>query len=312
MAIFWICLALVLLALALSAGLYVFIFFNHPDKHKKTGDCLSGEQYRNYSELFLSYVKEEKEWDQKRVSIRSYDRKKLSARLYENGEGAPVAILMHGYRAEAQNDFCGIMPILRRLGYTILLIDERACGKSEGVTITFGVKERKDCLSWIRYVQHHFGEKTKILLYGVSMGAATVMMAGSLGLPESVEAIVEDCGYTTPKEIILKTAKDMGLPANFLYPFARIGAWLFGGFDIEAASPLESVMQLKIPLLILHGYQDGFVPYSMGCRLFDTCTGPKRMETFEKGEHAVSVFSDPWKYESVLTSFRKGLPDVSP
>ena len=309
MVLFWICAGFVLLALALSAGLYLFIYFNHPDRHKKIGDCLSGHQYQNYHELFLSYIKQIKEWEHKRVYIRSFDRKKLSARVYENGPDAPVAILMHGYRAEAMNDFAGILPIIRKLGYTILLIDERACGKSEGVTITFGVKERRDCLSWIRYVQKHYGEDTKILLYGVSMGAATVMMASSLELPKNVQAIIEDCGYTTPKDIIMKTARDMGLPAKLLYPFARIGAWLFGGFDVEAASPIESVAHLKIPLLIIHGYQDGFVPYSMGCMLYDACTGPKQMETFDRGEHAVSALSDPWKYESVLTTFIKGLQE---
>ena len=216
---------------------------------------------------------------------------------------------MHGYRAEAMNDFAGILPIIRKLGYTIVLIDERACGKSEGVTITFGVKERKDCVSWIRYVLKHYGPDTRILLYGVSMGAATVMMASSLDLPRNVEAIIEDCGYTTPKDIIMKTAADMGLPAKFLYPFARIGALLFGGFDVESASPLDSVAEAKIPILFIHGYQDGFVPYSMGSMLYDACSGPKRMETFDRGEHAVSVLSDPWKYESVVSSFIKGLQE---
>ncbi len=214
---------------------------------------------------------------------------------------------MHGYRAEAMNDFAGILPIIRKMGYTIVLVDERACGKSEGVTITFGIKERKDCMSWIRYVLKHYGPDTKILLYGVSMGAATVMMASSLGLPQNVEAIIEDCGFTTPKDIIMKTAADMGLPAKFLYPFARIGAWLFGGFDVESASPIDSVSDAKVPILFIHGYQDGFVPYSMGSMLYDACSGPKRMETFERGEHAVSVLSDPWKYESVVSSFIKGL-----
>jgi fermentation-respiration switch protein FrsA (DUF1100 family) len=307
MVLFWIGAAVLLLALLLTAGLYLFIYFNHPDKHKKIGDCLSGHQYQSYSELFLSYIKQIKEWDHKRVFIRSYDGKKLSARIYENVPGAPVAILMHGYRAEAMNDFAGILPIIRKMGYTIVLVDERACGKSEGVTITFGIKERKDCMSWIRYVLKHYGPDTKILLYGVSMGAATVMMASSLGLPQNVEAIIEDCGFTTPKDIIMKTAADMGLPAKFLYPFARIGAWLFGGFDVESASPIDSVSDAKVPILFIHGYQDGFVPYSMGSMLYDACSGPKRMETFERGEHAVSVLSDPWKYESVVSSFIKGL-----
>ena len=309
MVLFWIIVAVLALVLALSAGLYLFVFFNHPDKHMKTGDCLSGQQYKNYDRLFLSYVNQVREWEYKQVYIRSKDGKKLAARLFELSPEAPVAILMHGYKAEALNDFNAIMPILRKLGYTLLLVDQRACGKSEGLTVTFGIREREDCLSWVRYVQKKYGDDRKILLYGVSMGAATVMMASELGLPPCVQAIVEDCGYTTPREIILKTARDMGLPADLLYPFARIGAWLFGHFDVEAASPLEAVSSMDRPILFIHGYHDGFVPYAMCSMLYDNCSAPKRMETFDRGEHAVSVYSDPWKYESVLTSFIKALPD---
>ena len=307
MVLFWICLALLLLTAALSAGLYVFVFFNHPDKHKQPQQYLSDEQYGPYRELFTSYIDEIAELPCKRIYIKSFDGKKLSARYYESSSDAPVAILMHGYRAAAAGDFAGILQILRKFGHNILLVDERACGKSEGLTVTFGVKEREDCLSWIRYVLRHNGEDTKILLYGVSMGAATVLMASELDLPVNVVGIIADCGYTSPKEIICKVAEGMGLPAKLLYPFARIGARVFGGFDIEASSAVEAVRHAKVPILFIHGYQDGFVPYSMCGELYDACAAPKEMETFDRAEHAVSCLSDPWKYESVIGSFIKGL-----
>ena len=307
MVLFWICVVLLLLAVALTAGLYFFIFFNHPDKHKTPVQYLDGQQYAPYRELYQSYIDEIAELPCKRIYIRSFDGLKLSARYYETAPGAPVDILMHGYRACAAGDFAGIFQILRKLGHNLLLVDERACGKSEGVTVTFGIKEREDCLSWVRYVLRHYGEDTKIILYGVSMGAATVMMAAGLNLPDNVIGIIEDCGYSSPAEIICKVAENMGLPAKLLYPFARLGARVFGGFDLEADSPEEALRHAKVPVLFIHGYQDGFVPYSMMGKVFDACGSDKSAETFDRGEHAVSCLSDPWKYEQVVNTFIKRL-----
>ena len=307
MVLFWICVALLVITVALSAGLYLFIFFNHPDKHKTPEMQREGDQYKPYRELYMSYIEEIAELPCKRIYIKSFDGLKLSARYYEGTPGAPVEILMHGYRAAAAGDFAGIFQIIRKLGHNILLVDERACGKSEGVTVTFGIKERQDCLSWIRYVLRHYGKDTKIILYGVSMGAATVMMASELDLPDNVIGIIEDCGYSSPKEIICKVAQNMGLPAKLLYPFAKLGARVFGGFDLEAASAEEALRHAKVPMLFIHGYQDGFVPYSMMGQVFDACGSDKTTETFDRGEHAVSCLSDPWKYENVVGTFIKRL-----
>jgi len=307
MVLFWICVALLVLTAVISAGLYIFVFFNHPDKHKQPRQYLEGEQYAPYKDLFISYVDEIEELPCKRVFIRSFDGLKLSARYYETSPDAPVEILMHGYRAAAAGDFAGIFQILRKLGHNLLLVDQRACGRSEGLTVTFGIKERQDCLSWIRYIQRHNGEDTKIILYGVSMGAATVMMASELDLPDNVIGIIEDCGYSSPKDIICKVAQNMGLPAKLLYPFARIAASVFGRFDLESASAEEALRHAKVPMLFIHGYQDGFVPYYMLGQVFEACGSDKTTETFDRGEHAVSCLSDPWKYEKVVGTFIKRL-----
>lgn len=63
------------------------------------------------------------------------------------------------------------------------MVDERAHGKSEGKVITFGIRERCDCKLWAEYAVKRYGENKDIFLAGVSMGAASVMMASNLGLP---------------------------------------------------------------------------------------------------------------------------------
>ena len=137
-----------------------------------------------------------------RVSILSHDGLQLSGRYYHTADGAPLAILCHGYRGTPTRDFCGGANICLSRGFNVLMIEERAHCSSEGHTISFGINERYDVLNWTRYAAERFGPDTKILLGGISMGAATVLMASELGLPQNVRGILADCPYTTPEEII--------------------------------------------------------------------------------------------------------------
>lgn len=137
------------------------------------------------------------------VFITSFDGLRLHAKFYAASERkAPVQIMFHGYKSSAERDFCGGLREGIDGGFNVLLVDQRAHGESEGKYLTFGVNERFDCLSWASYAAERFGNDVKIYLYGISMGAATVLMASALPLPKSVSGIVADCGYTSPKDII--------------------------------------------------------------------------------------------------------------
>lgn len=73
-------------------------------------------------------------------------------------------------------------------------------------------------------------------LDGISMGAATVLMASELDLPASVRGIIADCGYTSPRDILRKVIRQLHLPVGPVYFLLRLSARLFGHFDPEAAS----------------------------------------------------------------------------
>ena len=162
------------------------------------------------------------------VEIRSDDGLRLFARYYHVADGAPLHIQFHGYRSHSLRDFCGGNPLARDCGHNTLLVDQRAHGNSEGHTISFGIKERVDCLRWVEYATRRFGKETPIFLTGVSMGAATVLMATELPLPPNVVGVIADCPYSSPRAIIRKVIGDMGLPVWAAYPFVCIGARLFG------------------------------------------------------------------------------------
>ena len=167
------------------------------------------------------------------VSIVSHDGLRLSGRYYHLRDGAPLQINFHGYRGSALQDFCGGMTIARAAGRNVLLIDERAQGESEGRVISFGVNERRDCLQWAEYAVSRFGAETKIILSGVSMGAATVLMASELPLPANVKCIIADCPYSSPEAIIRTVCGAFGLfgvlAGNFLLVIVALFVYMGAG-----------------------------------------------------------------------------------
>ena len=135
----------------------------------------------------------------KAVHITAQDGTPLAARYYHHADGAPLAIIFHGYRGYAERDGLGGYTLCTALGYNVLLPDQRAHGYSGGHTITMGVKERYDARDWTVWARSRFGPEVPIFLMGVSMGAATVLLAAGLNLPDNVCGIVADCGYTRPR-----------------------------------------------------------------------------------------------------------------
>ena len=134
------------------------------------------------------------------VYIKSHDGLKLHGKFYKGEEDKPVLIFFHGYRANATRDGSGIHTLGTVKGINILVITQRAHNESEGKTITFGIKESIDCLSWIDYVKECFGEEKKVILWGISMGAATVLTATGRNLPDNVLGVGADCGYSSAKD----------------------------------------------------------------------------------------------------------------
>jgi fermentation-respiration switch protein FrsA (DUF1100 family) len=239
-----------------------------------------------------------------RVYVTSYDGLKLSGRLYYQKEGAPFLIGFHGFRGTPSWDFSGGSRMYLQLGYNILLIEERGHCESEGHTITYGIRERKDCLTWIRWVTDTYGGDTRILIAGISMGAATVLMASGLKLPVNVKGIIADCPYTTPLDIIRKvTETDMKIPYRIARPFILLAARMFGGFDVREGNAAEAVKHTPVPILLIHGEADGFVPCDMSRKIAASNPGMIEFHTFPGADHGMSYIADPARYEQIVSDF---------
>lgn len=236
------------------------------------------------------------------VFTRSHDNLPLFGRYYHVKSGAPLFIEFHGYKGEAFRDFCACDMVFKSLGCNTLLVDQRAHGRSGGKTISFGVNEHLDCLAWVRWANERFGD-VPVFLAGISMGGATVLTAACLNLPKNVRGIISDCAFSSPKEIICKVLSDRHLPKKLLYPLVYLGAFLFGGFYLNARSAVLSVKSAQVPILLLHGKADTFVPHEMSEKIYKSCSGERKIFTFEGAGHGFSFATDAPRYEHAVKDF---------
>ena len=236
------------------------------------------------------------------VTVKSHDGLTLTGYYFHTRDNAPVDICFHGYRSTWRTDFCGGSDISYQMGHNLLLVDQRAHGKSQGNTITFGLLERLDLVQWVNYITDRFGTSTPIFLYGVSMGGATVLMAPQDQLPANVKGIVADCPFSNALDIICHVGKDKPVPNWLIKPFALVGAAVFGGFSLCKTNARQELSKVKIPVLILHGETDTLVPPEMSDLV--SCN-PKYITryTFPGAEHAVSFLMDQPRYRKIVTEF---------
>lgn len=295
--------AVLLLFFTFLYGIYRMSFHSPNGEQNNPHHISLGEQYAPFSETMLSLIDELLEKPYEDVYIKSFDGLTLHGRYYHYRDGAPLDIGVHGYRGNCVRDMCGGIHISYDFNHNILLIDQRAHGLSEKHTITMGINERYDCLSWIDYAKERFGNDVRIMLYGVSMGAATVLMTTEFDISDNVVCIIADCPYSSPADIIRKVIKDLHMISKLFYPFVKISAKLFGGFNLDSASAVEAVKNSKVPILILHGEDDRFVPCEMSKEIEDANPSMIERHTFPEAAHGISYLKDTPRYTRIVKEF---------
>ena len=301
-------LILILLTVLAAAFLYALHFgyklaFQYVDPMASPYDYTDDDQTRKIKPVQDEIIAEFLEVPYEEVSITSHDGLKLTGRYYHAADGAPLEIQCHGYKGNALRDFSGAKRIARAAGRNVLLINQRCHGGSEGKTITFGILERRDVLGWINYASNRFGS-IPILLSGVSMGAATVLMVAGMELPNNVRGVIADCPYDAPSNIIKKVlGQDMGMPVKVVYPLIRLGGMLYGKFNLGADSPVEAVKRAQIPILLIHGDEDRFVPHPMSCNIHAAAPEKIEFHTIPGAGHALNYVTDPEGYTKIVNNF---------
>lgn len=303
-------LILILLIVLLAAFLYALYFgyklaFQYEDPLSSPYNYPDTDQTRKVKPVLDPAIAAFLEVPFEEVSITSRDGLKLTGRYYHVADGGPLEIQCHGYKGNPFVDFAGAWRIAKEAGRNVLLINQRCHGGSEGHTITFGILEKQDLLDWITYANNRFGQ-IPMLLNGVSMGAATVLMVSGMELPENVKGIIADCPYDSPANIIKKVlGQDMGMPVKIVYPLIKLGGMLYGKFNLNADSPVEAVKRSKLPILLIHGDDDRFVPHPMSCNIYAAAAATIEFHTISGASHAMNYVTDPETYTAIVGAFTK-------
>jgi len=236
------------------------------------------------------------------VWVTSFDGLKLYARYYDCGKKDKLIILFHGYRSMSRVDFGVVIQVYMDEGYSVLLVDQRAHGKSEGKYICFGAVEKYDVPVWVDYAEKTYNPE-HIVLDGISMGAATVLMATPLPLSDKVRCVIADSAFSSPREIIATVArKTYGVPEH---PAVDLIGWYakkLAKYDINDSTQ-DAVKNCRLPVMFIHGKADSFVPCEMTERAYEACCSEKRIELVEGADHGMSYLTEPERISNALKSF---------
>ena len=291
------------LYLLLSAMLFRFVFVRKETHDLNDMSAPENEYLKAYHPIILDGLAFMEQHAPQFCTTRSFDGLTLAAEYFDRGSDCTV-LLFHGYRSASRRDFSCAVRAYYEMGLNVLLVQQRSHGKSEGKLITFGVKERRDVATWIDYILQRGGREQRLLLGGMSMGASTVLMAAGLALPEQVKGVIADCGYTSPVAILNAVAhKAFHFSALPFIPAMELYCRLFGGFGICGVSAVKALQKTKLPVLLIHGTADGFVPYRMSEENYAAIAGEKQLVSVEGADHGLSYLVDTNAVEGAIQAF---------
>lgn len=260
---------------------------------------------------YVPGIRASKEWlaqkEQEDVYITSDDGLRLHGTFFPCDGSNKAVICFHGYTSEGLNDFSSIAKFYMEQGFNLMVVDERAHGKSEGTYIGFGCLDRRDGALWTEYVVNRLGEDCRIMLHGISMGGATVLMSTGLDLPTQVKAVVSDCAFTSAWEVFSHVLKTMyHIPAFPMMQIADRMARQEAGYGLDECNAREEVKKSSVPILFIHGDADTFVPCSMVYELYEACRTPKELLVIKGASHAEAYYKEPDSYEHAVSRLIEG------
>ena len=270
------------------------------------GEMADGAKWEEYIKTIHAEKAKLLERPSEHVTIKSRDGLTLHGDFFlAEKPSKRTAIMFHGYTSCGMND-CGTMAeYFMERGYNTLIVDQRSHGKSEGRFIGFGILDRYDAIKWIEYALGRLGEDSEIVLYGVSMGASTVLMTSGLDeFPGTVKAIIADCAFTSPYDVFTHILRrDYHLPPKPILAINERICRAKAGYGFRDCTTLQAVKRGVCPILFIHGTEDTFVPTIMSEQNYNACTGEKQLLLVANAGHAASLYENKSLYDKTVTEF---------
>ena len=242
--------------------------------------------------------------EKEELHITSFDGLKLKAFFVPHPEAKGTLLLFHGWRSHWKTDFICALSFYYAQGLNLLLVEQRAQNGSEGKYMTYGVREQRDAAFWVSCMAQKLGREHPLFLGGLSMGAATVLMASDLEFEGNVRGVVADCGFTSPWAIIRKVAsRSKWIPLDVSSALLNVFTRRFAGFDMKEKSTVDALGRTKLPVLLIHGLADDFVPPEMSKENYEACRSPKELVLVEGATHGMSYVVAPERVKAAIAGF---------
>lgn len=267
----------------------------------------TSEEKQKYADQYYAYVDWFHEIPHETWYLNQHDpSKRLVATFIQHPDHLKkTVVISHGYKGNPET-MANYAKMFYDMGYNVLLPDDRAHGDSAGDYINFGWLDRLDYLSWINKLISVKGEDEKILLFGVSMGGATMEMLSGENLPTQVKAIIADCGYSSIKEeLTYLLKKQYHLPEYPIEPMVSTINRQRLGYYLGDVSSKAQLAKNRRPILFIHGGKDTYVPVTMAYQNYRATKAPKQLWIVKNATHAESFWYNPKAYQQRVASFLK-------
>lgn len=233
-----------------------------------------------------------------RAEVTAKDGVTLRGAYYDNGSKR-TAILFHGINSEIYTNLSPQASFLYQQSFNVLLVWHRGHAESGGRWTTIGLREQYDVPLWVDWAKEHGADE--VLLYGVSMGAATVAYASDKLDGGIVKGMVIDSGFYSVYEQMKRDQKRMHIPAVMLPAMSVMAKWFLKA-DIKETTA-DSLRNTRIPALFIHGERDETVEYKWSVKNYEACASEKDFILVKNAPHTLSIVENPKEVGKKLTAF---------
>lgn len=272
------------------------------------------KNHNNWAE-YAPRIRENKRWlkkqDTELITVRTFDGLNLyGLYLPAKEKSNKLVICVHGFRSKGESEHSGTAKEYHSQGFNVMIVDDRAHGMSEGRYVGFGILDSQDCRKWIDLGVKLVGRDAEIYLHGVSMGGATVLYTGTKinnrPLQPQVKGIIADCPFTSPWDVFSHVLNaGYKLPT---FPVLNIASEICkrkAGYTFSAKNNLDSINEIEVPVLFIHGDDDNFVPTWMSKEMFAARTKQKKILIVKGAGHGESFYADKELYMNTIYDFIK-------
>lgn len=211
--------------------------------------------------------------------------------------------MVHGYKGSASR-MTKYFDHLYSNGYNVLAVDLRGHGKSGGSWIGLGFLDKDDIHCWVQWIKKTDNQPT-IILYGTSMGGAASLIYGGCN-GDGISGIISDCAPSDMSRIIRRVLSHRpGWLHKLIFPLLSWFVQMFAGFPLSKAAAIQYADKISVPVLFIHGHEDGFVPPYMAEALYQAVNVKKYIKIIDGADHVQSSDIAPQEYWSSIRSFVK-------